>query len=667
MSKRAFDDLETDDEGEWEQQEYPSTQLPNTAATDYMNGTQAHSVKRRRKTEDAYSQARINGTSGWLSNILDNTSKWDGSTLLSSRPFAGQNSRRRLSASIARRHIDKDETDRGLFNVGKKVLSWAMGKIRLAPPTIDMNTTDNYPAGFSFSCAPPCDRPLSSTSLITDDGSRYDHSRDSRSRSPTPSKAGSTDEEYFTPINSPESDDHFKLPESKEERVPRRSILSPEPKRNSSGAKAKPRVSINRTPQVREIANRQQQAKKPQAIWEHRDLQPEECENFKHRIPGEITPDAEKILYLNDMPPLSSPLSLSNRHLLSDLTAAEPKDSFGSNSKKGDTSSPSGSAGRRPLSEIVLSPRTETANVMMDFAAQDDHVFEAPRPRSRASNRNLSFAQVMSLASAQQAVIETSMEMKQASPEGQKRQVTVSTPSPTKYLPPIPKRQRPSVIEAASVLVSIASKGNTLLSATSLGMALEDSSVGSKKRKLVLPRLMPAQPIKEAVDLSRFRRWPKLDGSTCLPAEVMLRRKSEYTPWLPPMFEDGDEGGIDEELDDDEYQYDVEGEEEYDELNEMADKSAGSTESEDAPSGSADDQSGNSDVTEIHLVEVDENSTDGATLSPPSSQPRKRRFSFDELRQRQLATFIRNISPHKSVNTTDAADVPLEMRDETLP
>lgn len=80
----------------------------------------------------------------------------------------------------------------------------------------------------------------------------------------------------------------------------------------------------------------------------------------------------------------------------------------------------------------------------------------------------------------------------------------------------------------------------------------------------------------------------------------------------------------------------------------MANKSAGSTESEDVPSGSADDQSGNSDVTEIHLVEVDENSTDGVTTSPPSSQPRKRRFSFDELRQRQLATFIRNISPRKS-------------------
>ena len=129
-----------------------------------------------------------------------------------------------------------------------------------------------------------------------------------------------------------------------------------------------------------EIANRQQLAKTPQAVWEHRDLQPEECETFKHRIPGELTPEVavEKTSYMSDLFSSASPTT-SNLQLLSNLTEAEPKEAFNSDKKQPPSTPPPSSPskkvdGRRPLTEIVLSPRTETANLMIDFVLQSPKV-----------------------------------------------------------------------------------------------------------------------------------------------------------------------------------------------------------------------------------------------------------------------------------------------------
>ena len=117
MSKRPYDDIETDDEDDVDRDEYPLTQRPNNAAAGYANQAQqssANGVKRLRSTGNGYPQSAHSSVL-WTGT----TSKWDSSALLSSRPFAAKNSRTRLSASIARRNLQENDANNGLFNVGK--------------------------------------------------------------------------------------------------------------------------------------------------------------------------------------------------------------------------------------------------------------------------------------------------------------------------------------------------------------------------------------------------------------------------------------------------------------------------------------------------------------------------------------------------------------------
>ena len=150
-------------------------------------------------------------------------------------------------------------------------------------------------------------------------------------------------------------------------------------------------------------------------------------------------------------------------------------------------------------------------------------------------------------------------------------------------------------------------------------------------------------------------------------------KKLWYVHWCSLVEEEEEEEGEEDEEEEQSAESDV-----------FMDKSESGEES-----ASADDHSDDPESTAIHTIETDENSTDESAAT--SSQPRKRRFSFEELRQKQVQTFLQNISPRTAgmklafeycfvywstswfvgffaVNSSrNENEVSLEMRDETLP
>ncbi|OWA51751.1 hypothetical protein BV898_16221 [Hypsibius exemplaris] len=408
-----------------------------------------------------------------------------------------------------------DSIDSNNFlNVGKNVFSWALGKLwnpvtTSAPSLEDTQLSGNTRLGFTFMPGSGGGNLLSS-SILSEENVSFEADVTMKTVTNVDQADGQTDlnttqqseegksETFFTPEGSPEK--RLSDPSA------RRSILSP----RSPGLKGRgPRVSINRTPQVREIASRAAQARNSSLIWQHRDLDEKEC--LIYRVGGsDLTPDSnEKPAFLSAFPfltPTNRTNVLSQPELPDDEVSTSPKT----------LSFPTPPEDSSAAVTDTLSPRTLGASAIVEFAEKE---LLLPRLAGRSACGRSSYQDILATAKQQQDASEIAAG---GTPTGRKRRLASSMPSP--YLPLLLKRGR----RPANV--------NTVAKEPTREITVASVDVPTGKPAIKLPRLMPPLELVDRVRPKLIAQHPApVPAELCRPVEEMLIRKRR-TPWLPPTF-----------------------------------------------------------------------------------------------------------------------------------